>query len=52
MIWLTSDFHFGHEKEFLWQPRGFVSWQDHAETIIRNYNELITENDEVYILGD
>ena len=52
MIWITSDFHFGHEKEFLWQPRGFISWEDHAESIIKNYNEVIDKDDEVYILGD
>ena len=52
MIWITSDFHFGHEKEFLWQPRGFLSWEDHAESLIKNYNEVVDKDDEVYILGD
>lgn len=52
MIWLTSDFHFGHEKEFLWQPRGFLGWEDHAETIIKLYNSLVKEDDTVYVLGD
>ena len=52
MIWLTSDFHFGHEKEFLWQPRGFSSWEEHAEQIIKNYNSVVKDEDEVYILGD
>lgn len=52
MIYFCSDFHFGHEKEFLWQPRGFVSWQDHANAIIENYNEIVKPEDIVYILGD
>ena len=52
MIWFTSDFHFGHEKEFLWQPRGFLSWEDHAEQVIQNFNEMVKPNDTVYILGD
>lgn len=52
MIWITSDFHFGHEKEFLWQPRGFTDWKEHAEAVIKNYNSLIKNGDEVYILGD
>lgn len=52
MIWITSDFHFGHEKDFLWQPRGFISWEDHAESVIKNYNEVVDEDDEIYILGD
>ena len=22
-VFVTSDLHFGHNKEFLWEPRGF-----------------------------
>ena len=51
-IWLTSDLHFGHQKEFLWGPRGFSSVQEHDNKIIENWNELIGWDDEVYILGD
>lgn len=52
MIWLTSDFHFGHEKDFVWERRGFTSWEDAAEGIIENYNNVVNYNDIVYILGD
>ena len=52
MIWFTSDFHFGHEKEFLWKPRGFTTWEEHAQKIIENYNSVVRPNDEVYTLGD
>lgn len=52
MIYVTSDFHFGHTKDFLWQPRGFTSWEEHAEKIIENYNSIVTDEDIVYILGD
>ena len=52
MIWVTSDFHFGHEKEFLWYPRGFSSWEDHAECVISRYNSEVKDNDIIYILGD
>ena len=45
MIWFTSDFHFGHEKEFLWQPRGFLDWKDHAETIIKDFNSRVKDDD-------
>ena len=51
-IWFTSDLHFGHQKEFLWGPRGFKSSQEHDEAIIRNWNSVINSDDEVYILGD
>ena len=52
MIWITSDFHFGHEKDFLWQPRGFLSWQEHAEEVIKNFNSVVKPDDVVYVLGD
>lgn len=52
MIYLTSDPHFGHEKPFLYEPRGFSSWEEAGEGIINNYNAIITDDDIVYILGD
>ena len=52
MIYCTSDFHFGHEKPFLYEPRGFSSYEEAAETTIKNYNSIITNEDIVYILGD
>ena len=51
-IWFTSDTHFGHQKEFLWSPRGFNSIEEHDEAIIRNWNEVVGPNDDVYHLGD
>ena len=51
-IYFTSDFHFGHEKKFLWQPRGFNSWEEAAARTIENYNNVVQDEDVVYILGD
>lgn len=51
-IWLTSDLHLGHDKEFLWGSRGFGSINEHNKKIIENWNELIDWDDEVYVLGD
>ena len=51
-IWFTSDTHFGHQKEFLWAPRGFNSIEEHDEAIIHNWNEVVGPNDDVYHLGD
>ena len=51
-IWFTSDTHFGHNKEFLFGPRGFNSSEEHDEAIIKNWNELIAPEDEDYHLGD
>lgn len=51
-IYVTSDTHFSHDKEFLWGPRGFKSQWEMNESIIKNWNAVITEDDDVYILGD
>ena len=51
-IWFTSDLHFGHNKEFLWGPRGFESSQEHDEAVIRNWNSVVDYDDDVYVLGD
>lgn len=51
-IFLTSDLHFGHDREFLFKPRGFENINIHDEEIIRRWNEVVNPEDEVYILGD
>lgn len=51
-IFLTSDTHFGHDREFLWGPRGFTSSQEHDEAIIKNWNEVVGPDDIVYHMGD
>lgn len=51
-IFLTSDLHFGHDREFLWGPRGFQSSLEHDEAIIANWNSVVTPEDHVYVLGD
>lgn len=52
MIWMTSDLHFMHNKPFLYEPRGFDNIYDMNETIIKNFNEVVSWNDDLYILGD
>ena len=51
-IWFTSDLHFGHNKEFLYKPRGFNSITEHDETIISNFNSVVSNDDVLVILGD
>lgn len=51
-IFLTSDTHLGHDREFLWGPRGFTSSQEHDEAVIKNWNETVSAEDTVYHLGD
>lgn len=51
-IWFTSDLHFCHNKPFVYEPRGFSSIEEMNETIVSNFNSLVGEDDDVYILGD
>jgi calcineurin-like phosphoesterase family protein len=41
-----------HNRDFVWQPRGFESVHDMDEAIVENWNELVSWDDEVYLLGD
>lgn len=51
-IWIASDLHFCHDREFLWGPRGFNSVHEMNETIVKNWNSLVCWDDTVYLLGD
>ena len=51
-IWFTSDLHFGHDREFIYGPRGFKSIWEMNKEIITRYNEVVKSEDDVYILGD
>lgn len=51
-IWFSSDTHFGHNRAFIYEPRGFSNIYEHDKTIINNWNSLVDNNDEVYLLGD
>ena len=51
-IWFSADTHFGHDKEFIYGPRGFTNIKDMNETIINNWNSVVKSNDIVYLLGD
>ena len=43
---------FGHDKDFVYQERGFNSIQEHDETILNNINSIVEEDDTLYVLGD
>ena len=51
-IWLSSDLHFGHDREFIWKERGFSSIDEMNETIISNFNNIIEPHDTLILLGD
>lgn len=51
-IYLTSDLHLGHDREFIWKVRGFNSVQEMNEAYVERWNSVIDNEDDVYVLGD
>ena len=53
-IFLTSDCHFNHTNILKYEAttRPFSSIEEMNETIINNWNSVVTENDTVYVCGD
>lgn len=45
-LWLS------HNREFIYKARGFSSIEEMNEAIIERYNSIVSDEDEVYILGD
>ena len=53
MIYFTSDLHFGHKNILQFQKnRKFESIEEMDKTLIKNWNNKVKDNDEIYILGD
>lgn len=53
-IFFTSDLHFWHKQILNFQPQRnhFSSVEEMNETIIENFNKVITKHSTVYLLGD
>lgn len=49
---MVSDWHFGHNKPFVYEPRNFSSIQEMNKEIIKRHNEVVNPEDIVYCLGD
>ncbi len=52
MIWLTGDTHFYHANIIRYTCRPFLDVSDMARVLCSNWNELVSSNDVVYVLGD
>lgn len=52
MIWFTSDWHLGHKNIIEYCNRPFRDTHDMNQTIIDNMNNLVSEDDELVIVGD
>lgn len=51
-VFFTSDLHINHDRDFIYAPRGFKSVFESDETLIKNWNSVVTDQDEVFVLGD
>lgn len=51
-IWFTSDTHFGSERTLQLSKRPFNSVEEMDQTMINNWNKVVSEHDGVFHLGD
>ena len=52
MIYFTSDFHFAHDRDFIYAARGFKNIEEMNKEIVERMNFFIKPEDDLYILGD
>lgn len=52
MNYYISDTHFGHGNILRFDNRPFSNVKDMEQTLIKNWNERVTKDDTVYIIGD
>jgi calcineurin-like phosphoesterase family protein len=51
-IWFVSDFHYNHDREFIYKARGFNNVIEHDNTIVERWNYFLNEASIVFHLGD
>lgn len=52
MIYFTSDLHYGHKATISMCDRPFNDVEEMNQTLFENWNNIVHQNDTVYILGD
>ena len=52
MIYYIADMHFGHKNVIQFDKRPFADVELMDEVLIHNWNERVSEEDTVYVLGD
>ncbi len=51
-IFWVSDLHYGHDRDFILNKRGYNTIAEHDEGIIAKWNSVVSNNDIVFNLGD
>ena len=52
MIYFTADWHFNHNRDFVYKLRGFDSVEQMNKAIIERHNRVVNQLDTAYVLGD
>lgn len=52
MNYFISDLHFYHENVIKFDKRPFNNVEEMNEILIKNWNEVVGRNDNIYVLGD
>ncbi len=52
MILFTSDLHIGHRNIIKLCNRPFSSLEEMDESLIENWNQVVTNGDTIYVVGD
>lgn len=51
-VWVWSDLHLGHNRDFLYKPRDFSSVEDHDRGIREAWNSVCDSDSIMFLLGD
>lgn len=52
MRWFTSDLHLGHTNIIKYTDRPYKTADEMNETLVDNWNSVVSADDEVWVLGD
>lgn len=52
MIWFSSDQHFYHTNVIKYCNRPYKTVEEMNEALVHNWNQVVGQDDEVYVIGD
>ena len=50
--YFIADTHFGHSAIIRYENRPFSNISEQEEVLVKNWNEIVTDEDTVYVIGD